>query len=726
MKIKSLAIRNFRSFCAAEVDFDDYTAFVGPNGAGKSTVLCALNIFFRQTEESPTNLTDLEAEDFHNGNTKDPIEITVTFHDLEPEAQADFAEYYRAGVLIVSSIAVFNEATRTAPVRQFAKRSAMAEFSEFFRLDNDGAKAGDLAKIYEGIRTNFPDLPKSGSKDANREALRRFEESHSDRCVLIDSEDQFYGFSKGANRLARYVQWVYVPAVKDPTINDSVHIVTEEDLREIYGPGDPVDFVTVGHLASAESIPALVDINKLVTRHSAVVGTTGAGKSTTVAGLLAALSNQNRYPSARIVILDIHGEYAKALEDRSTVFRITPDVLRGEKPLHIPFWALSFDELVKLAFGSLGEQPLAAVADAVVTLKRESLVAQPRDGVDIERVTVDSPVPFCIHKLWFDFFQREHRTVIPKPGAGVDEVESAYLLGADGKPVQLGDAMTVTAPRYRTVKTTGPANERVQWGPDPIGMRQQLAVLASKLRDPQLAFLFNPGKWRPGTDGKVADDLDALLENWVGGSQPITILDLSGIPFAVLNELVGALLRILYDALFWARNLPEGGRERPLLFVLEEAHAYLAREGSGAVGAAATAVRRIAKEGRKYGVGVMIVSQRPSEIDPTILSQCGTIFAMRLANDTDRGQVAGAAADNLKGLFDMLPVLRTGEAIIVGEAVSLPLRTLIDPPEKNRRPDSGDPRVVVRGDPNKDGFEGEGGWAVVRQKEDYSIVMRQS
>lgn len=510
-----------------------------------------------------------------------------------------------------------------------------------------------------------------------------------------------------------------------PTINDPVHIVTEDDLREIYGPGDPVDFVTVGHLASAESIPALVDINKLVTRHSAVVGTTGAGKSTTVAGLLAALSNQNRYPSARIVILDIHGEYAKALDDRSSVFRITPDKLRGEKPLHIPFWALSFDELVKLAFGSLSEQPLAAVADAIVALKRESLTVQPRDGVDIERVTVDSPVPFCIHKLWFDFHQREHRTVIPKPGAGVDEIESAYLLGEDGKPVQLGDAMTVTAPRYRTVKTTGPANERVQWGPDPINMRQQLAVLASKLRDPQLAFLFNPGEWRPGMDGKVGKDLDALLENWVGSSQPITILDLSGIPFTVLNELVGALLRILYDALFWARNLPEGGRERPLLFVLEEAHTYLAREGNGPVGAAATAVRRIAKEGRKYGVGVMIVSQRPSEIDPTILSQCGTIFAMRLANDTDRGQVSGAAADNLKGLFDMLPVLRTGEAIIVGEAVSLPIRTLIDPPEKNRRPDSGDPRVVVRGDPNKDGFEGEGGWAVARQKEDYAIVMRQ-
>lgn len=436
-----------------------------------------------------------------------------------------------------------------------------------------------------------------------------------------------------------------------PTINDPVHIVTEDDLREIYGPGDPIDFVSVGHLASAESIPTLVDINKLITRHSAVVGSTGAGKSTTVAGLLASITQPTRYPSARIVIMDIHGEYAQALSDRSTVFRVEPDAERGESRLNIPFWALSFDELVKLTFGRLGDEAFAAVADAVVALKRESLAQKSRDGVTAERLTVDSPVPFCIHKLWLDFHQREHRTVIPKPGAGADEVESAYVLGTDGKPVQLGDAMSVTPPQYRTVKTTGPANERVQWGPDPINMRQQLAVLGSKLRDPQLAFLFNPDDWRPELDGTVVKDLDALLADWLGSPSPITILDLSGIPPSVLNDLVGALLRIVYDALFWARNLPEGGRERPLLLVLEEAHAYLGREH---VGPAATAVRRIAKEGRKYGVGVMVVSQRPSEIDPTILSQCGTIFAMRLANDLDRGQVAGAASDNLKGLFDIL------------------------------------------------------------------------
>ena len=165
----------------------------------------------------------------------------------------------------------------------------------------------------------------------------------------------------------------------------------------------------------------------------------------------------------------------------------------------------------------------------------------------------------------------------------------------------------------------------------------------------------------PEISGKIEQDIDTLLFEWIGGQEPITILDLSGIPSAVLNDLIGALLRILYDASFWARNLPEGGRERPLLIVLEEAHAYLQREQAGtAMGTANEAVRRIAKEGRKYGVGLMVVSQRPSEIDATILSQCGTFFAMRLANDTDRGYVTSAASDNLKGLFDMLPILRDG------------------------------------------------------------------
>jgi len=507
-----------------------------------------------------------------------------------------------------------------------------------------------------------------------------------------------------------------------PTINDPVHIVTEQNLREIYGPGDPVDFVSVGHLASADSIPALVNINKLLTRHTAVLGATGAGKSTTVAGLLTALSDPARYPSTRIVVLDIRGEYAKALSDRCTVFRVSADVRKNEKSLFVPFWALSYDELESLVFGSLGEKPSAVVAEMITAMKQDSLRKSQRDGLTEQTLTVDSPVPFCIHKLWLELHRKEHQTTIPKPGTSADEVDPAYVLNSKNKPVQRGDAMTVTPPRYRTVKTTGPAAERVQWGKDVLGIRQQLASLASKLRDPRFSFLFRPGDWLPNEKNTCTKDLDDLLKEWIGGDKPITILDLSGIPSSIVNNLIGALLRIIYDALFWARNLPEGGRERPLLLVLEEAHAYLSK---GNANPASDAVRRIAKEGRKYGVGLMLVSQRPSEIDSTILSQCGTLFAMRLANDTDRAQISGAASDNLKGLFEMLPALRTGEAVIVGEAVSLPIRTLIDPPPANRRPDSEDPSVVVRGDSHIDGFEGEGGWAVPRRNEDYSIVMRQ-
>lgn len=510
-----------------------------------------------------------------------------------------------------------------------------------------------------------------------------------------------------------------------PTIDDPVHIVTEADLKMIYGPGELNDYVSVGRLASAESIPALVDINKLLTRHSAIVGTTGSGKSTTVAGLLTSLSDPVRYPSSRIVVFDIHGEYAKALQDRCVVYRIGTTTKPNENPLCIPYWALTSSELLSLAFGNIDDSKASMILDSIVALKRESILNQPRPGVTSNSLTVDTPVPFSIHKLWFDLHKKEHATVIPMPGGQNDERIPAYVLDDHGNPVEPGDALNVIPPLYRTIKTSGPPADRVQHGNEGIGIRQQLGALATKLRDPRLSFLFNPGDWSPDIDGHTDSDLDTLLESWIGGQQPVTILDLSGVPSMILTDLIGALVRILYDAIFWVRNLPEGGRERPLLLVLEEAHSYL---NSGNSNFASDVVKRIAKEGRKYGVGLMVVSQRPAEIDTTILSQCGTIFALRLSNDVDRGHVTGSASDNLKGLFDMLPILRTGEAVIVGESVSLPVRALIDAPPKDRRPDSSDPRVVARGglSPEDDGYDSPAGWNQMRDHpQDYPAVARQ-
>src|SRR5690606_29927933 len=144
--------------------------------------------------------------------------------------------------------------------------------------------------------------------------------------------------------------------------------------------------------------------------------------------------------------------------------------------------------------------------------------------------------------------------------------------------------------------------------------RPHLDSLESKLRDPRMQFLFRPGQWAPDKDGVTAVDLDALLEEWMGVDKPISVFDVSGIPTAVVDDLVGAVLRILYDSIFWGRLKKEGGRGRPLLVVLEEAHAYLGQQTKNR---ASTAAKRIAKEGRKYGVGLMLVSQRPSEVDTT-------------------------------------------------------------------------------------------------------------
>ena len=215
MKIASLLIKNFRSFRDITIPFNDYTCLVGSNGAGKSTVLYALNTFFRETQNVSTDLSLLNKEDFHYGNVNDPIEITVTFTDLSEEAQADFSDYYRQGQLVISAIANFNDATGRAEVKQQGQRFGMDDFKPFFKARGDKASAADLKSLYTKIKATYPGLPTSGSMKDMAKALNDYEVEHVDQCVLIPSDDQFYGFSKGVNRLAKHIQWVYVPAVKD-------------------------------------------------------------------------------------------------------------------------------------------------------------------------------------------------------------------------------------------------------------------------------------------------------------------------------------------------------------------------------------------------------------------------------------------------------------------------------------------------------------------------------
>lgn len=215
MRVKSISIKNFRSFKDVTVNLDSYSSLVGANGAGKSTVLCALNIFFQEDEESSTNVTKLHEEDFHERNTNHPIEIMVTFCDLSEEAKEEFKDYFRQGELTVMAKATYNKQTKEAEVIQYGQRPGFADFSVFFEAEKDSSKkVADLQKIYNEIKENYTDLPASGSKQKMIDALHDYEAKYPEKCELLPSKDVFYGIG-GKGKLIKYVQWVYLPAVKD-------------------------------------------------------------------------------------------------------------------------------------------------------------------------------------------------------------------------------------------------------------------------------------------------------------------------------------------------------------------------------------------------------------------------------------------------------------------------------------------------------------------------------
>lgn len=566
----------------------------------------------------------------------------------------------------------------------------------FIYIDGQGYRAGQIGSFIR-IPIGFIDLygiiSQVGASAIPENS--KIDDEGSDRWMKI----QLIGESQRNGRFQRGLS-------QYPTVGDAVHLVSEKELKGIYGQPNKPYFVKVGHISNAESIPALIDVNKLVTRHSAVVGTTGSGKSTTVASLIGALSDPTRYPSARVLMLDLHGEYGNAFRERANIFRIgvESNLGGGESELVVPFWALNFDEFCEICFGEFSnEKDKNIVLERVQKYKLESLKRFPRSGASLDSLSVDSPIPFSIHQLWYELYIETFGTYYKdKDGRPIENL--AFEEDSDGN-ILSGNAANGIPPTFKNVVTAA-GEAKINYLPGALGIGKQLQLLGTKLRIPRYDFIFKPSVWAPDEVGEIKKDLDILLNNWIG-AKPVSILDLSGVPPDILQTTIGAVLRILYESLFWARNLSQGGRHRPLLLVMEEAHIYLSGNANGM---AAKVVKRVVKEGRKYGIGAMIVSQRPSEIDATILSQCGTFFALRLTNSSDRGHIRSAMSDNLDGLTGMLPILRTGEAIILGEAVKLPMRTLIEPPPKNRRPDSQDP--IIYDEMRPDEAMTPGGWGI--------------
>lgn len=455
-----------------------------------------------------------------------------------------------------------------------------------------------------------------------------------------------------------------------PTVGDAVHLVVERDLDVIYGDGAGSDSsLTVGRIASSTGLMARLRLSDLVSRHSCVVGSTGAGKSNLVAVVLEALAD-GTFPTARALVIDPHGEYASAVGTTGTVIRSGPDLQDDAIPLRVPYWALPFDELIGMTMGEMQPAALQFLRDRVADMKRAA-TQYLADPPPEEVITADSPVPFSLRQLWFELEDEQRATY-------ADSQRQNRL-----DPEEVGDAATLRPPRYPPATSYNNAPYQAQ------GMKlgRQLDLLRSRLGDDRFAFMFDPkDPLHPDLEGRTKEDLDALLAQWVGSEHAVTVLDVSGVPPEVLGAVVGTMLRIIYDALYWAMNLAVGGRKQPILVVLDEAHRFLPDGGDSA---AHRTVARIAKEGRKYGVGLMVVTQRPSDVDSSILSQCGTMLALRVANEKDRHAVRGALPDDLGDLAALLPSLRTGEALVLGAALQVPSRIRVR--LATHKPDGGDP-----------------------------------
>ncbi len=452
-----------------------------------------------------------------------------------------------------------------------------------------------------------------------------------------------------------------------PGLDDPVHFATPEELKSVFPRPDEAH-VRLGCLAAAEEVPVALDASRLVVRHGAVVGSTGSGKTSAVASILQSFVNGG-WGAANIVVIDPHGEYGSAMGAHASVRSV---LLHGDAGLRVPYWALPAEDISRVFAGGPGGATWAKrFAEVVAEERRRFAESAQWLTLDPTAITADTPVPFDLRSVWLalDTENRETRDVTNDPSTARLE--------------EPGDVAALRSARFTPYRPAGqPPNKAPTYGL--YGTMPDLLRLG--LLDPQLRFLQEPQGDPQGTDPLVP-----VVQEWLGTTKPVSVLDFSGVPAVATDMAVGVVLSLLFEVCL--RGEPEGpgvGRPSPVLVVLEEAHRYLGESGCSM---AQKSANRIAREGRKYGMGLLLVTQRPTELPKTALAQCGTVIALRLSNSEDQGAIRAALPDAVAGLAAVLPSLRTHEAIVSGEAVILPSRTQIDHPDP--WPSAEDPSVEV-------------------------------
>ena len=405
-----------------------------------------------------------------------------------------------------------------------------------------------------------------------------------------------------------------------PTTGAEVHAIGSADIALMFDRFQSKDFA-VGHLASHPALRAFLDPTSLFGRHAAILGQTGSGKSWTVASLIQKATEI--MPRSHIIILDLHGEYCWRREDGRKEYAFSESIVRhvDARDMEIPYWLMTFSELCDLLIEH-GEREATNQTAFFRDCLMEGRIAEnanPGSGLGLSRVTVDTPIYFSLDNL-------------------LDRVREKNV--------------------ERVEKRQGP-----MFG----NFNRFLMRIESKLNDRRYDFLLKP------TKRITSSSLSELLRDFVGLGTPkraVTVIDLSSVPFDVRPTVAAQIGRLAFEFNYWNPQF----REFPILLVCEEAHAYIPRAASSQFDGSRKSMERIAKEGRKYGVGLVVVSQRPHEVSETVLAQCGTFICLRITNPNDQGYVRSLVPESEGDLIGVLSGLGRGEALALGEAVPLPTR----------------------------------------------------
>ena len=413
---------------------------------------------------------------------------------------------------------------------------------------------------------------------------------------------------------------------KYPGLGDVVSTASRRELEKAYAIDEDAA-IRIGVIHQDRSIPAMVKLDEMLGKHFAILGTTGTGKSCTVALILRRILERN--PNAHILLLDVHREYATAFSDIAEIIR--------PEDLNLPFWLLNFEEICEILVGNHSQAevdteilremiPLARARYRLGSGKSRLASRKASEYQEAQSISVDSPLPYRASDLF----------------AIIDEHLGKLELKNQLAP-------------YKRIR----------------------AKLEAVTRDPRYAFMFGSLT----VHDTMADVLSRIFRIPVNG-KPITVLELGGLPSEVINVVVSVLARMAFDFALYS-----GGRV-PLTFVCEEAHRYVPNDPHAGFEPTRRSISRIAKEGRKYGVSLCIITQRPAELDPTILSQCNTIFSLRLTNERDQEILRAGISDSAASLLEFMPTMGVGEAVAFGEGISLPTRIRIDLLPKEHLPRS--------------------------------------